>query len=140
MINYDSFFLWSMMTKAGWPILKSFKAKRKRVLSWRKSRALIYHHFVSRKHISSLKVTHRKVSIRRGTNIFGTMIELVIFLRLTIRDVHVLNQHLHTSVSKSCPFGIAAIGSNGGGGRGRPGLWRGGAGRCSSLASNHLTH
>jgi len=93
MINDDSLFLRSIMIEAGWPTLKCFKAKGERILPWWKSAALIYHHSVAGEHISSLKIFNFKVTIGRGANKSGTMVEVCIFLRLTIWNVHFLNQH-----------------------------------------------
>ena len=84
LINNDSFFSWSYMTKRCWPPLKSFKTKWKTILTWLKTITLINHSFIFSEHISCFIISHLIILISWVSNIFRPMIKFSIIFRLWI--------------------------------------------------------
>lgn len=121
MIDNDSFLFGGNVLEASWPAFKSLEAKGERVLSWGETTAVIDHHLVSSKHVSGLEILHSEVTVSRCANVLGTIIIICVLLGLAIRNVEVLNRLCCTSDSCSSWGGMAAMGSNWGGGGGCPG-------------------
>jgi len=63
MIRYHTLFCWSVIVEASRPTLECLKAERERVLTWRKTTALVDHNFASSKLISSLIISHPEVTV-----------------------------------------------------------------------------
>jgi hypothetical protein len=120
-IDDDTLLLGCIVVEAGRPSFKGLKAEGERVLSGRETTAVIDHHLVSSKHVSGLEILHSEVTVSRCANVLGTIIIICVLLGLAIRNVEVLNRLCCTSDSCSSWGGMAAMGSNWGGGGGCPG-------------------
>ena len=145
-IDDDSFLLRAVEIEAGWPSLEGLEAEWEAVLPRWKTTALIDYRFAAGKHVSCFIVFHLVMTVLGSTDVAGSMVVLVVLLRLAVRDGEVLHEFKGTSVLNQWWAGTGGFGSNwggGGGGGGCPGL-RGagclGVGRCISFASSHFTH
>lgn len=74
MIGNNSFFCRGVIVKTGRPSLECFETERERVLSWGEATTLIDHCFASCELVSSLIIGHLEITIRRGSDIFGSSI------------------------------------------------------------------
>jgi len=141
MIANNSFFCWCIVVKTGRPSLESFEAEGERVLPWGEATTLMYHDFASCELVPRLIIVHLKVTIGRCFDIlWSSIVEVHIVFWLAIWDPKILFWNNATSENTSSCGGMAAMGSNWGGGGGWPGRWYCGAGRRSSCAWAHLTH
>ena len=134
-INNNSFLFWSIVNEACRPSLKCFETEREAVLAGLKSRALMDHSLIFGESISCLEVFHLVVLVTGCVDVLGPVVIGTIILRLTIRNVQVLNQVGRTFDSWSSFGGIRAMGSTGCGRLGS--LW--GRGRRNYEEFTHLT-
>lgn len=123
-VRDHTFLFGGVIVEAGRPTLESFKAEREGVLPRWETTALEDHNLASRKLVSSLIVSHLEVAVARSSDkLRSPVIKVHVILGLTVRYIQILIPLLCTSVLTSSCGGMAAMGSNCGGGGGWPGLW-----------------
>ena len=74
MVDDDTLLLRGAVAERGWPSLIGFEGKGETVLSRRKTRTVVNHHFGLREHVASLEVFHLKVTVLGGADILWPVV------------------------------------------------------------------
>ena len=80
------------MVEAGGPPFKGLETEWEGVLPGSQALALVDHGIVLGEHVPGLVVGHPEISVRRGLDIFWSVVVAAIVLRLHIRDFHRLHK------------------------------------------------